>query len=130
MNLAEFLEEIRTAIKWNPSNGFHCCPGCGRQMDSTEKQNHWPKYCSLSKDKTLQKLRADVIAENCPEEEKPVLQEVGLDWYQNQIKITASLPIDFKATGSPIDETMYPSTEARKLSDQALANLKMYSVVK
>jgi hypothetical protein len=123
LNLNEFLEEIRTAIKWSASTGYHRCPGCGRQMDSTEKQNHWPKYCSLSKDKTLQKLRADVIADNFPEEVKPILHDVGLDWYQKQIKITASLPIDFKATNSPIDETMYPSAEARNLSARDIRDL-------
>ena len=123
MNLAEFLEEIRTAIKWSVSTGFHRCPGCGRQMDSTEKQNHWPKYCSLSRDKPLQKLRAEVIKENFPEEEKPALQEVGLDWYHKQIKNFKLLPMDFKPTGSPIDETLYPSTEARKLSDKDIQDL-------
>jgi len=124
LNLTEFLEEIRTAIKWSVGTGYHRCPGCGRQMDSTEKQNHWPKYCSLSKDKKLQKLRADVIAENFPEVEKPALQEVGLDWYQNQIKITGSLAIDFKATESPINETLYPSTEARQLSNRDIQDLE------
>ncbi len=123
LNLPEFLEEIRTAIKWSASTGYHRCPGCGRQMDSTEKQNHWPKYCSLSKDKKLQKLRADVISENVPEEEKPAMQEVGLDWYQKQIKNLELLPIDFKATGSPIDETLYPSPEARKLSSKDIQDL-------
>jgi hypothetical protein len=123
LNLAEFLEEIRTAIKWGVSTGFHRCPGCGRQMDSTEKQNHWPKYCSLSKDKALQKLRAEVIAENFPEAEKPALQEVGLDWYQKQIRNLKLLPIDFKATRAAIDETMYPSTESRKLSGKDIQDL-------
>ena len=99
LNLAEFSEEIRPSIKWSPSTGFHRCTGCGRQMDSTEKLTHWPKNCSLSKDKTVQKLRADVLAENFSTEEKPALEEVGLDWYQNQIKINESLPIEFKPTG-------------------------------
>ena len=123
MNLAEFLEEIRTAIKWNVSTGFHRCPGCGRQMDSTEKQNHWPKYCSLSRDKPLQKLRAEVISENFPEEEKPTLNEVELDWYQNQIKITPSLPIEFEPTGAPINESLYPPTSLKQLSAKDIQDL-------
>ena len=72
-------------------------------MDSTEKLTHWPKNCSLSKDKTVQKLGADVLAENFSTEEKPALEEVGLDWYQNQIKINESLPIEFRPTGAPIN---------------------------
>jgi hypothetical protein len=126
LDLQEFLEEIRPSIKWSASTGHHRCNGCGRQMDSTDKENHWPKHCSLSKDKTLQKLRDEVITANFSEEgkEKPTLQEVGLDWYQNQIKITASFPIDFKATGSPIDESLYKPTEVRKLSDRDLRDLR------
>ena len=124
LNLSEFLEEIRTAIKWNVSTGFHRCPGCGRQMDSTEKQNHWPKYCSLSRDKPLQKLRAEVIAANFPEGENHALQEVGLDWYHKQIKNFELLPMDFNPTYSPIDETLYPSTEARQLSNRGIQDLK------
>ena len=123
MDLPEFLEEIRPSIKWSSSTGYHRCTGCGRQMDSTEKLTHWPKHCSLRKDKTIQKLRAEVLSDNFPEEEKPALQEVGVDWYQNQIKINESLPIDFDPTGSPIDETMYPSTEVRKLSDRDIQDL-------
>ena len=84
--------------------GFHICTGCGRQMDSTEKLTHWPNHCSLSKDKKVQKLRAEVLAENFPAEEKPAVKEVGLDWYQNQIEINESLPIDFNPTGAPINE--------------------------
>ena len=63
LNLAEFLEEIKPSIKWSASTGYHRCTGCGRQMDSTEKLTHWPKHCSLSKDKTVQKLRADVLSD-------------------------------------------------------------------
>ena len=110
LNLEEFLDEIKPSIKWNASTGYHRCTGCGRQMDSTEKLTHWPKHCSLSKDKTVQKLRAEVLSENFPEEEKPAVKEAGLDWYQNQIKINESLPIDFKPTGAPINEDLYPST--------------------
>ncbi len=124
LDLNEFLDQIKPSIKWSSSTGFHRCAGCGRQMDSTEKETHWPKHCSLSKDKKLQKLRADVLSNNFPEEEKPALQEAGLDWYQNQIKIIASLPMDFKPTGNPIDETLYPSTKVRKLSDQDIQDLK------
>ena len=76
LNLEEFLEEIRPSIKWSASTGFHRCTGCGRQMDSTEKLSHWPKYCRLSKDKKLKKLRDQILAENFPTEEKPTLQEV------------------------------------------------------
>jgi hypothetical protein len=123
LNLEEFLEEIRPSIKWSSSTGYYRCSGCGRGFDSNEKETHWPKHCSLSKNKKLQKLRADVLSSNFPEEEKPALQEVGLDWYQNQIKIVGSLPIDFNPAGSPIDETMYPSTEARKLSAQDIQDL-------
>ena len=68
-------------------------------MDSTEKLSHWPKHCSLSKNKTVKKLRAQVLSENFPEEEKPALNEAALDWYQNQIKINESLPIEFNPTG-------------------------------
>ncbi len=123
LNLSEFLEEIKPSIKWSSNTGYHRCSGCGRQLDRTEKDTHWPKHCSLRKDKKLQKVRADVIAVNFPEEEKPAVKEVGLDWYQKQIKITGSLPMDFKPTGSPINETMYPSTEARKLSARDIQDL-------
>jgi hypothetical protein len=96
LNLEEFLQEIKPSIKWSASTGYHRCSGCGRQLDSAEKLTHWPKHCSLSKDKTVQKLRSEVLSNNFPDEAKPALQEVALDWYQNQIKITASLAIDFK----------------------------------
>jgi hypothetical protein len=124
LNLAEFLAEIRPSIKWSSSTGYHRCSGCGTQMDSTSKETHWPKHCSLSKDKLVQKLRAEVLSSNFPDEEKPTLNEAGLDWYQNQFKITASLPIDFKATGSPIDETLYLSTKARQLSNRDIQDLE------
>ena len=96
---------------------------CGRQMDSTEKLSHWPKHCSLSKDKTVQKLRAEVLSENFPEEEKPKLDEAGLDWYQNQIKINESLPIDFNPTGAPINEDLYPFTSLKELSSKDIQDL-------
>ena len=67
-------------------------------MDSTEKLTHWPEHCSLRKDKTVQKLRAkfyQLIFLN----EKDALNEGGLDWYQNQIKIIENLPIEFEPTG-------------------------------
>ena len=50
--------------------------GCGRHLDSTAKLSHWPKNCSLSKDKTGQKLRAEVLAENFSVEEKPTIKEL------------------------------------------------------
>jgi hypothetical protein len=123
LNLEEFLEEIRPCIKWSCSTGYHRCTGCGRQMDSTEKLIHWPKHCSLSKDKTVQKLRSEVLSANFPEEEKPTLNEAGLDWYQNQIKITGSLPIDFKPTGAKITEELYPSASLKKLSTKDIQDL-------
>ena len=92
-------------------------------MDSTEKLSHWPKHCSLSKDKTVQKLRAEVLSENFPEEEKPALNEAGLDWYQNQIKINENLPIDFNPTGAPINEDLYPSTSLKELSSKDIQDL-------
>jgi hypothetical protein len=123
LNLEEFLEEIRPSIKWSSSTGYHRCNGCGRQMDSTEKLLHWPKHCSLSKDKTVQKLRADVIKENFGVEEKPAIKEAGLDWYQNQIKITAILPIDFKPTRAKINEELYPSASLKELSTKDIQDL-------
>ena len=93
------------------------------QLDSTSKLSHWPKHCSLSKDKTVQKLRAEVLSENFPEEEKPALNEAGLDWYQNQIKINESLPIDFRPTGAPINEDLYPSTNLKELSSKDIQDL-------
>jgi hypothetical protein len=125
LNLEEFLEEIKPSIKWSSSTGYHRCNGCGRQMDSSEKLSHWPKHCSLSKDKTVQKLRNQVLSENFPEENlgKPVIKEAGLDWYQNQIKITEKLPIDFKPTGAPINEELYPSTSLKELSDKDIQDL-------
>ena len=100
LNLEEFLEEIRPSIKWSSSSGFHRCTGYGRQMDSTEKLTHWPEHCSLSKDKTVQKLRPKFYQLNFPEGEGPALNEGGLDWYQNQIKIIENLPIEFEPTGT------------------------------
>jgi len=123
LDLPEFLEEIRPSIKWSSSTGHYRCAGCGSQLDSTSKLLHWPKYCSLSKDKPLQKLRSDVIAENFPEKEKPALQEAGIDWYQNQIKSTGSLPIDFKPTGAKINEDLYPSTRLKQLSTKDIQDL-------
>jgi hypothetical protein len=35
----------------------------------------------------------------------------------------ASLPMDFNPTGAAIDETMYPTTEARQLSNQDIQDL-------
>ena len=98
-------------------------PGCGRHMDSTEKLTHWSKHCSLSKDKTVQKLRADVLSTNFPEGEKPTLNEAGLDWYQNQIKINENLPIEFKPTGAAINEELYPSTSLKQLSTKDIQEL-------
>ena len=123
MNLREFLEEIKPSIKWSVSTGYHRCNGCGRQMDSTDKLSHWPKHCSLSKVKTVQKLRAEVLAENLGVEEKPELNEARLDLYQNQIKITGNLRIDFKPTGAPINEGLYPSTNLRELSSKDIQDL-------
>ena len=123
LNLPEFLEEIRPSIKWSSSTGYHRCTGCGRQMDSTEKENHWPKRCSLSKDKTVQKLRDEVLSANFPDGEKPTLNEAGLDWYQNQIKITGILPIEFKPTGAAINEDLYASTSLKQLSTKDIQDL-------
>jgi hypothetical protein len=123
LNLAEFLEEIKPSIKWSSNTGFHRCSGCGRQFDSTEKLLHWPKHCSLSKDKTVQKLRADVLSANFPEAEKSAIKEAGLDWYQNQIKITAILPIDFKPTRAKINEELYPSSSLKELSTKDIQDL-------
>ena len=92
-------------------------------MDSTEKLTHWSKHCSLSKDKTVQKLRADVLSTNFPEGEKPTLNEAGLDWYQNQIKINENLPIEFKPTGAAINEELYPSTSLKELSTKDIQEL-------
>ena len=50
--------------------------------------------------------------------------EVPLSWYRKSIETTARLSIDFKPTGSPIDETMYPSTKARQLSNKDIQDLK------
>jgi hypothetical protein len=123
LNLTEFLEELRPSMKWSASTGFYRCNGCGAQLDSTSKLFHWPKHCSLSKDKKSQKLRADVLAENFPVEEKPTIKEAGLDWYQNQIKINESLAIDFNPTGAPINEDLYPSTSLKELSSKDIQNL-------
>jgi hypothetical protein len=123
LNLEEFLEEIRPSIKWSSSTGYHRCTGCGRQMDSTEKLLHWPKHCSLSKDKTVQKLRAEVLSANFPEIRKAAISEAGSDWYQNQIKIIENLSIDFKPTGSKIDQTLYPSASLRELSTKDVQDL-------
>jgi hypothetical protein len=123
MDLDEFYSEIKPNIKWSSSTGFYRCNGCGAQLDSTSKLFHWPKHCSLSKDKKSQKLRADVITENFPVEEKPAIKEDGLDWYQNQFRITASLPMDFKPTGAPINEGPYPSTSLKKLSSKDIQDL-------
>ena len=93
-----------------------------KTLDSTEKLTHWPKHCILSKDKKSQKLRAEVLAENFPVEEKPAVKEVGLDWYQNQIEINENLPMDFKPTGAPINEDQYPS-KLKELSDKDIQDL-------
>ncbi len=123
LDLNEFLDQIKPSIKWSHSTGFHHCSGCGRYFDSSEKLSHWPNHCSLSKDKKLQKLRAEVLSANFPEEENPAINEAGLDWYQNQIKITASLPIDFKPTGAEINEELYPSTSLKQLSTKDIQDL-------
>ena len=93
------------------------------QLDSTSKLSHWPKHCSLSKDKTVQKIRSEVLSANFPEEEKPALNEAGLDWYQKQIKINESLSIDFSPTGAPINEDLYPSTNLKELSSKDIQDL-------
>jgi hypothetical protein len=123
LDLTEFLQELRPSIKWNASTGYHRCTGCGRQMDSTSKENHWPKHCSLSKDKTVQKLRAEVLSANFPAEEKLAVKEARLDWYQNQIKINESLEIDFRPTGAAINEELYPSTSLKELTSKDIQDL-------
>ena len=124
LDLNEFFEQIKPTIKWNSSIGFHICHGCGRHFDSTEKLSHWPYQCSLSKEKKSQKLRAEVLAENFPVEEKPTttVKEVGLDWYQNQIEINENLPMDFRPTGVTINEDQYPS-KLKELSDKDIQDL-------
>jgi hypothetical protein len=92
-------------------------------LDSTSRLSHWPKNCSLSKDKAVQKLRARVLGENFPTEEKLAIKEVGLDWYQNQININESLEIDFKQTGASINEELYPSTTLKELSNKNIQDL-------
>lgn len=110
LDLTEFLDEIKPSIKWSSSTGYHRCTGCGAQLDSTSKLSHWLQNCSLSKDKTAQKLRARVFSDNFPVKEKLAIKEAGLDWYQNQIKINDSLPIEFKPTGAAINQELYPSS--------------------
>ena len=46
-----------------------------------------------------------------------------MDWYQNQIKINENLPIEFKPTGAPINEELYPSTSLKKLSTKDIQEL-------
>ena len=123
LNLGEFLNQISPSIKWSSSTGYHRCVSCGRQMDSTEKLSHWPKHCSLSNDKPVQKLRNQVLTENFPIEEKPALNQAGSDWYQNQIKINESLPIDFNPTGAPINEDLYPSASLKELTSKDIQDL-------
>ena len=97
-DLDKFLKEIAPQIKWLAQAGWNYCYGCAKTMDSSEKLFHY-RVCS-----------------------KPIL-EVPLGWYKNQIKVNANLPMDFKPTGSPIDETMYPSTQGRKLSSKDVEDL-------
>lgn len=123
LNLEEFLDQIKPTIKWNSGIEFHICNGCGRHFDSSEKLTHWPYHCSLSKDKKSQKLRAEVLAANFPTEEKPAIKDAGLDWYQNQISIIESLPIDFNPTGAVINEDQYPS-RLKELLDKDIQDLK------
>jgi hypothetical protein len=123
LNLDEFLNQISPSIKWSASTGYYRCVSCGRQMDSSEKLKHWPNHCSLSKDKTVQRLRNQVLAENFPVEEKPAIKEAGLDWYQNQIKINESLEIEFSPTGAAINEELYPSTSLKELSSKEIQDL-------
>jgi hypothetical protein len=123
LDLPEFLEEIKPCIKWSSSTGYHRCTGCGAQLDSTSKLSHWPKHCSLSKDKTAQKLRAQILAENFGKEEKPTIKEARLDWYQNQIKINENLKMDFRPTGAAINEDLYPSTTLKVLSSKDIQDL-------
>ena len=92
-------------------------------MDSSEKLSHWPNHCSLSKDKTVQKLRSQVLSENFPTEEKPAIKRPGLDWYQNQIRINENLPIDFNPTGALINEDLYPSTTLKELYSKDVQDL-------
>jgi hypothetical protein len=126
VNIDEFLKEIAPTIRWFPQTGWNYCHGCGKSMDSSEKLLHY-RICSYSEDKITQKLRKKVIEENFPAEgfqqNKPIA-EVPLSWYRNSIETTAKLSIDFKPTGSAIDETMYPSTKARGLSNNDLNDLK------
>ena len=104
-DLDKFLKDTAPEIKWLAQIGWHYCHGCGRTVDSSEKMFHY-RVCTYSKDKKMAKLLANVIAENYPDDfqqSKPIV-EVPLEWYKNQIKVNANLTMDFKPTGSPIDE--------------------------
>ena len=106
------------------SSGWNYCYGCAKTMDSSEKLFHY-RVCTYSKDKKMAKLRAKIISDNYPDgfqQNKPIV-EVPIEWYKNQIKVNANLPMDFKPTGSPIDESMYPSTKAKELSKKDLKDL-------
>ena len=125
MNIDEFLKEIAPTIRWFAQMGWNYCHSCGKIMDGSEKLLHY-RTCSHSEDKQTQKLRQKVIEENFPTEgfqqSKPVA-EVPLEWYRNSIERTANLSIDFKPTGSAIDETIYPSTHGRQLSTKDVKDL-------
>jgi hypothetical protein len=108
-------------------------------MDKPEKElNHWPINCSLSKLKTLQKIRQAVIEAN-PElyqkycrskgvkiDLKPIAtnKTFPLNWYRNQLHNYAKLPMNLAEPNGveTIEEIALP---LRQLTEDDLI-LKIY----
>ena len=89
------------------------------------------EYVHIRKIRRWQSYEQKIIADNYPDgfqQSKPIV-EVPIEWYKNQIKVNANLPMDFKPTGSPIDESMYPSTKAKELSKKDLKDLDRFIFV-
>lgn len=135
MDFLKFFALIKPPITWFDDDAFWVCKGCNVKMDKSSKEIHWPINCSLSKLRTLQKIR-DLVIEANPElyqkyyaakgikinvKSKVKDKSVPLSWYKKQIENFAKLPMNIEEpSGAETDDSLYPPIPHRKLTEEDL----------
>jgi hypothetical protein len=109
MNFAEFFDLIKIRLRWDNNLAYWTCQGCNIKFDKPAKKLHSSLNCSLSRLKTYQKIRQNVIEANLELYKKyceskgikiiitPKLEEdkpVPLSWYKKQIENLAKLSLN------------------------------------
>lgn len=133
MDFPKFFAAIKPPITWFDDEGFWICKGCNRKMDKLEKELHWPLNCSLSKLRTLQKIKQAVIEAN-PELYQKYCESIGvkinlkpkikdkvvpLSWYKKQLDNYAKLPMNLAEPNGAETEELTP-IPLRKLTEEDL----------